>query len=49
VDNVNVHALDGNADAIATAVLTFAYDTSAVNGVAGKPSKSKACTRGEKS
>ncbi|WP_169542322.1 M28 family metallopeptidase [Solirubrobacter soli] len=40
IDNINVHALDVNADAIATAVLTFAYDTSAVNAVAGKPGKS---------
>ncbi|BCJ58314.1 M28 family peptidase [Micromonospora endophytica] len=40
--NVNVFALDVNADAIATAVLTFAYDTSAVNGVPGKtPGKGK--------
>jgi Zn-dependent M28 family amino/carboxypeptidase len=41
VGNVNVHALDVNADAIATAVLTFAYDTSKVNAVAGKPGTSK--------
>ncbi len=41
VGNVNVHALDVNSDAIATAVLTLGYDTSAVNGVAGKPGKSK--------
>jgi Zn-dependent M28 family amino/carboxypeptidase len=41
VGNVNVHALDVNADAIATAALTFAYDTSKVNAVAGKPGKSK--------
>jgi hypothetical protein len=32
--------LDVNSDAIATAVLTFAYDTSSVNAVAGKPGKS---------
>ncbi|TWP54187.1 M28 family peptidase [Lentzea tibetensis] len=31
--NLNAHALDVNADAIATAVITFAFDTSAVNGV----------------
>ncbi|WP_233513574.1 M28 family metallopeptidase [Micromonospora craterilacus] len=31
--NVNVFALDVNADAVATAVITFAFDTSAVNGV----------------
>jgi Zn-dependent M28 family amino/carboxypeptidase len=41
VGNINVHALDVNSDAIATAVLTFAYDTSSVNAVAGKPGKSK--------
>ena len=40
VGNVNVDALDVNSDAIATAVLTFAYDTSTVNAVAGKPGKS---------
>ena len=40
VGNINVHALDVNADAIATAVLTFAYDSSSVNGVAGKPGRS---------
>jgi len=40
VGNINVDALDVNADAIATAVLTFAYDTSTVNAVAGKPGKS---------
>ena len=33
VGNINVHALDVNSDAIATSVLTFAYDTSTVNGV----------------
>lgn len=31
--NLNLTALDVNADAIATAVITFAFDTSAVNGV----------------
>jgi Zn-dependent M28 family amino/carboxypeptidase len=41
VGNINVDALDVNSDAIATAVLTFAYDTSTVNAVAGKPGKSK--------
>ena len=41
VGNVNVHALDVNSDAIATAVLTFAYDTESVNAVAGKPGKGK--------
>jgi Zn-dependent M28 family amino/carboxypeptidase len=34
--NVNLHALDVNADAIAFAVLTYAYSTEAVNGVKGK-------------
>ena len=45
VGNINVHALDVNSDAIATSVLTFAYDTSAVNAVAGKPGKSKGLTK----
>jgi Zn-dependent M28 family amino/carboxypeptidase len=31
--NLNLTALDVNSDAIATAVITFAFDTSAVNGV----------------
>ena len=31
--NVNTYALDINADAVATAVITFAFDTSTVNGV----------------
>ncbi|WP_244927974.1 M28 family peptidase [Nocardioides sp. W7] len=35
--NINVGALDVNSDAIATAVLTFAKDTSTVNGVVTKP------------
>ena len=34
--NVNLHALDVNADAIAFAVLTYAYSTETVNGVAGQ-------------
>ena len=33
--NLNTFAFDVNADAIATAVITFAYDTSTVNGGAG--------------
>ena len=33
-------AADGNTDAIATAVLTFDYDTSAVNGESATPGKS---------
>jgi Zn-dependent M28 family amino/carboxypeptidase len=33
VGNINVHALDVNADALAAAVITFAYDTSTVNDV----------------
>ena len=41
VGNINVHALDVNSDAIASSVLTFAYDTSDVNAVAGKPGKYK--------
>ena len=41
IGNVNVHALDVNSDAIATSVLTFARDTSTVNGVGGKPGKGK--------
>jgi Zn-dependent M28 family amino/carboxypeptidase len=41
VGNINVDALDVNSDAIATAILTFAYDSSSVNDVAGKPGKSK--------
>ena len=48
VGNINVHALDVNSDAIATAVLTFAYNTSTVNGVAGKPGKSKGLYKSEK-
>jgi hypothetical protein len=36
VGNVNVYALDVNSDAVATAVLAFANDTSTVNAVAGK-------------
>nr|WP_309222609.1 M28 family metallopeptidase [Micromonospora sp. CP22] len=38
--NVNLFALDVNADAIATSVITFAFDTSKVNGVTG-PGKGK--------
>lgn len=33
--NLNTYAFDVNADAIATAVLTLAHDTSTVNGAAG--------------
>ncbi|WP_106816080.1 M20/M25/M40 family metallo-hydrolase [Microbacterium timonense] len=33
IDNLDAHALDVNADAVAAAVVTFAFDTSAVNGV----------------
>lgn len=39
VGNVNTHALDVNADAVAAAVVTFAFDTSTVNGVSA-PGKS---------
>ena len=35
-DNVNLHALDVNIDAVAYAVLTYAYSTETVNGVPGK-------------
>ncbi|MAT03650.1 MAG: aminopeptidase [Acidimicrobiaceae bacterium] len=35
-DNVNLGALDVNADAVAFAVLTYAYSTESVNGVPGK-------------
>ncbi len=35
--NISMHALDVNSDAVATAVLTFAIDTSTVNGVPGRP------------
>lgn len=34
--NINLHALDVNADAIAFAVLTYAYSTEPVNGVPGE-------------
>jgi hypothetical protein len=36
--NLNTYAFDVNADAVATAVVTFAHDTSTVNGVAGAAS-----------
>ncbi|KGN33349.1 aminopeptidase [Knoellia sinensis KCTC 19936] len=36
IDNVNLHALDVNSDAIALAVLAYSYSTETVNGVAGK-------------
>ena len=39
VGNINTYALDVNADALATAVATFAFDTSTVNGVSS-PGKS---------
>ncbi|WP_395243491.1 M28 family metallopeptidase [Agromyces sp. MMS24-K17] len=35
IDNLNLDAFDVNVDAIALAVLAYAYDTSSVNGVAG--------------
>jgi Zn-dependent M28 family amino/carboxypeptidase len=44
IGNVNVHALDVNSDAIATAVLTFAYDTSTVNGEPGHPGRGQVKT-----
>ena len=34
-DNVDLHALEVNADAVAFAVLTYAYSTESVNGVVG--------------
>lgn len=36
IDNVNLEALDTNIDAIALAVLVYAYSTESVNGVVGK-------------
>lgn len=36
IDNLSLEALDVNTDAIATAVLTYAYSTESVNGVKGK-------------
>jgi hypothetical protein len=36
-DNSNAHALRTNADAIAFAVLTYAYSTETINGVPGVP------------
>ena len=39
VGNINTFALDTNADAIATAVITYAFDTSTVNGVPGHPGR----------
>ena len=36
IDNLALDALDVNTDAIATAVLTYAYSTESVNGVVGK-------------
>jgi hypothetical protein len=35
-DNIDLHALEVNSDLIAFAMLTFAYSTESVNGVAGK-------------
>ena len=37
IDNLSLEALDVNSDAIATAVLTYAYSTESVNGVVGEP------------
>ncbi len=36
LDNVDLHALEVNSDLIAFAMLTYAYSTESVNGVAGK-------------
>jgi hypothetical protein len=38
--NVSVRAIDVNSDAVATAVITFAFDTSTVNGEPRAPGKS---------
>jgi Zn-dependent M28 family amino/carboxypeptidase len=35
-DNISLHALDVNSDAVAFAVLTYAYSTQSINGVKGK-------------
>ncbi len=35
-DNISLHALEVNADAVAFAVMTYAYSTETVNGVPGK-------------
>ncbi|HSK26422.1 MAG TPA: M28 family metallopeptidase [Jiangellales bacterium] len=35
-DNISLHALEVNSDAVAFAVLTYAYSTEAINGVLGK-------------
>lgn len=35
-DNISLHALDVNADAVAFAVLTYAYSTESINGIEGK-------------
>jgi Zn-dependent M28 family amino/carboxypeptidase len=37
IDNLALEALDVNADAIAMAVLTYAYSTETVNGIVGEP------------
>jgi Zn-dependent M28 family amino/carboxypeptidase len=44
IANVNRHALDVNSDLIAYAMLTFAYSTESVNGVAGKKVPGKPTT-----
>jgi hypothetical protein len=35
-DNISLHALEVNSDAVAFAVLTYAYSTQTVNGVPGQ-------------
>jgi len=45
VGNINMLAQEQMSDAIAAVTLTYAYDTSSVNGVAGKPGKSKGLTK----
>ena len=46
-DNINLDALDTNSDAVAFAVLTYAYSTEAVNGVPGEPVPGKPIDFGE--
>jgi Zn-dependent M28 family amino/carboxypeptidase len=44
IDNLDLHAFEVNADLIAYAMLTFAYSTESVNGVAGKKLPGKPMT-----
>ncbi len=45
-DNISLHALDVNADAVAVAVLTYAYSTETVNGVVGREGPRRLHTAG---